>query len=144
MYELAYHINQNLDEAEVKNRMREIESTVEQSGGTVVTSREPKKVRLSYSIAHQRGAYMGVLDFSGPTDMIKNIDAHLKLQEGILRFLIITKPEGKELRAFGEQRTRRLRTHTVVTGQTAEQKKEHAPGEEKEMEKKLEDVLEKL
>ena len=143
MYELAYHLNQNLEEAEVKTRAQDVELLLTQNGGTIVSSREPKKVHLSYPIAHQHGAYMGVVDFSGPADMIEGLNAQLKLQEGILRYLIIAKPEDKDIRMFGEQRNRKMRTHTAPVASTLP-KKEVTPGEEKEMEKKLEDVLEKI
>lgn len=142
MYELAYHIDPKLEEAQVKIRMQEVESLIVQNGGTVMVSREAKKVRLSYPIEHQRSAYMGLLDFSGPTDMLSAVNAQLKLQNDILRFLIIAKPE-KELRVLGEQRARKIRTHAVQPS-APQTKKEITPGEEKEMEKKLEDVLEKI
>ena len=143
MYELAYHLKQHIEEAERKTHMQEVESLLVQYGATIIASREPKETRLSYPIAHEHGAYMGVIDFTGPTDMIAGINSQLQLQESILRFLIISKPEDKDIRMFGEQRSRKMRTHTAPST-TAIPKKEVTPGEEKEMEKKLEDVLEKI
>src|SRR3989344_4621665 len=132
MYELAYHINSNLEEAEVKNLIQQVEALVTQNGGTVSSSREAKKVHLSYPIDHQHFAFMCVMDFSGPAEMLEGINDQLKLQEGILRFLIIRKPEVKELRTFGEQRMRKVRTHTAPTTHPLQTKKEATPGEEKE------------
>ncbi len=141
MYELAYHMKPDLEEAKIKTHMQDVESLITQNGGTVSTSRDPKKVHLSYPITRHHEAYMGVMDFSGPADMLAGVNAQLKLQEGILRFLIIHKPEGKELRTFGEQRSRKIRTHVTPTPKPIEKA---SPAEEKQMEKKLEDVLEKI
>ena len=141
MYELAYHMHPNLEEADVTKGMRDIGSLVTKNGGVVVMSHDPKKIRLSYPIDHQRSAYFGVMDFSAPTEMIAEFNAQLKLQGDIMRFLITVKPEGKELRMFGDQRTRKVRTHAVIPRPAPEKS---TPAQEQQMEKKLEDVLEKI
>lgn len=142
-YELAYHITPDLEEAAAKTRGQELETLLTQSGGAVVTSREPKKIHLSYPLAHKHYAYFGVMDFSASAEAIENINAQMKLQEGILRFMVVKKPQVKEVRALGD-RSRSRRVHVAPThkpGTTPEIKPKQ---EEKIIEKELADVLEKL
>ena len=147
MYELAFHIIPDLEEAAVTARAQDIESLITQTGGSVVASRAPKKIHLSYPISHQHYAFFGVVDFNAETEMITGLNAQLKLQDGVLRFLIIKKTDGKELRTLGDPRIRRTRTHVAPTHQPSTNtgiKKEAAPTEEKQIEKELEGVLGKL
>ena len=143
-YELAYHITPDLEEAVVQTRSKEIESEITKLGGSVMAARDPKKIHLSYPLAHKHYAHFGVIDFNAPAESITELDAAMKLHTDILRFLILKKPEVKgEIRTLGDHRARPTRrvapTHTPVTA-----KPEVAPVEEKKIEKELEDVLGKI
>lgn len=141
MYELAFHISPDIEESAASARARDVETLINQGGGSVTASREPKKIHLSYPLAHHHYAYFVVVDFESQPEAIDQLDAQMKLQEGILRFLILKKPDANsELRTFGEHRPRSsLRTHTAPT--TSDKKEVIEP---KKIEKELEDVLEKI
>ncbi|MEK7583083.1 MAG: 30S ribosomal protein S6 [Patescibacteria group bacterium] len=144
-YELAYHLTPDLDEAAVQLRAQDIASLLTKLGGSsIITNREPKKIHLSYPITHKYYAHFGVIDFEAPTEAITAVNAQLKLEEGVLRFLLVAKPvKNKEIRALGDQRNRRSRVQVAPTHKTApEVKKEKT--EEKEIEKELEGVLGKI
>ena len=148
VYELAFHITPDLEEAAMGTRTQDIESLITQNGGSITAVRIPKKIHLSYPITHKHYAFFGVVDFQSEAEALESLNAQLKLQEGVLRFLIVKKPAGKagkELRTLGDPRIRRTRTHVAPT-HTAnmEQRKEQVPGDEKKIEKELEGVLEKL
>jgi small subunit ribosomal protein S6 len=142
VYELAFHVTPNLDEGEAVARAKEIESALTNCGGSVITARELKKTRLSYPLETHRSSYLGVIDFNAPGDTIEKLNTHMKLQEGVIRFLIIQKSEGKGLLMHGDARTKRVHTHTPPV-RTAKPK-EVSAGEEKQIEKELENVLEKI
>ena len=150
-YELAYHITPDLDEAAAQTLARELESLIVKNGGeSVMASREPKKIHLSYPLMHKYYAHFGVINFNAPTESLVNINAQMRLEKNILRFLVISKQTGKkETRTLGDQRNRRARinvapTHKKIVGEGITPTKQVTPGEEKEIEKELEDVLEKI
>lgn len=142
-YELAYHLNPDIEENEVKARAEELEAVISRSGALVLTSREPKRKHLSYPLNHKKYSYFGVLDFSGGPETLEKINAQLKLQNGLLRYLLTKKEQAdKEFRVLGGERLRpKMRTHEPL-----------APGREtpapevkpEQMEKEIEEVLEKI
>jgi len=146
-YELAYHIIPDFEEAEVKARVQEITGLVSQSGGSIVTDREPKRVHLSYPIKNKNYAYFGVMDFTAEPSIIEKLNSQLKLQNGILRYLLLSKPERKEVRTLGEYRARHRVAKTHETSPAEPQKTTPKPkteAEEKELEQELEKVIEGL
>jgi len=152
-YELAYHLNPDIEETGLAGHVQEMEKIMAESGGSVLISREPKKKHLSYPIKKKNYAYFGVVDFSAGPEAIEKINARLKLQNDILRYLIVQKPAtGKEIRILGTERPRaRMRTHEPsavgVGREGAEKEKAAIVGEEgkpEQIEKEIEDVLEKI
>lgn len=149
-YELAYHLMADIEESAALARMHELEKLITSQGGNIIASREPKKIHLSYPLSHKHYAFFGVMDFRGMPELIEELNQQMKLQEGILRYMIVKKPEeGKELRTLGDQRSKKAQvrvapTHVKVPGEGTTGKKEAAPVAEKQIEKELSDVLEKI
>jgi ribosomal protein S6 len=147
-YELAYHISSNLEEAEVKAAVEELANLITNDGGTIVISREPKRIHLSYPIKRQQYAYFGVFDFKAPVETIEKLGSQMKLQGNVLRYLLMKKPmEGKELRTLGETKNRRAKpkTHEIKkeVPMTQAEKAENET-KTKEMEEELEEVIKGL
>ncbi len=100
-YELAYHLTPDLEEADVAVHAQELSDAIAQNEGTIINSREPKKVHLSYPIDHKRYGYFGLFDFTAEVDVIDKLNAQLKLQNNLLRYILIKKaPEGKDFRTL--------------------------------------------
>lgn len=148
-YELAYHLSPDLDEAGVKVRMQELIDLVAQAGGMVINSKTPQHTHLSYMIKNKQYANFGLIDFSAPADTLEKINAQMKLQGNILRYLLIKKPgsDGKELRTLGQYRAkpRLIKTHET-TAQEALKKapKEKTKEEKEQFEQEIEKVIENL
>ena len=145
-YELAYHLNPELEEADVKVRAQELSDLVTQAGGSVITSMAPRNTHLSYQIEHKQYAHFGILDFSAPAETLEKINARMKLQGGILRYLLLKKPENKELRILGQHRTRpRIKTHEAVAPEAIKKPpKEKTEAEKQQLEQEVEKVIEGL
>lgn len=141
-YELAFHLTPDTEEAALAVRVGELESLVKQQGGTVAHIRDPKKTHLSYPVAHKHYGYFGVVEFSAEAEAIALLDAQLKLQDGVLRFLITQKPELKEIRSLGDRLKRQKIQVAPTHRHVPEIKKEKT--EEKKIEKELESALEKI
>ena len=148
-YELAYHLHPDIEAGEVGARVQELEQIITQANGSVLLAREPKRKHLSFPLRNKHYSYFGQIDFSAPAESIEQIAAQLKLQNQLMRYLLITKAgEEKELRTLGSERTRpRLKTHDSSTPSREEADRAGKPKIEvkpEQLEKELEDVLEKI
>ncbi len=153
-YELAFHLNPNLEEAKVQEIKQALEKGITGRNGNVLFSREPEKMRLSYPIKDSDHAFFGYIQFTVENatefldplkqgqettprkEALKEINDELKLNNEVLRYLIIKVPSaGQRREAVLKQVKAKERAERRVKEKTA------TPEETKEMEKKLEDIL---
>ncbi len=146
-YELAYHLNPDLEEAELKVQADEISNLITQYGGAIINSKAPQKTHLSYQIKNKQYANFGVIEFKLSAESVEKLSSQIKLQNSVMRFLIIKKPaDSKELRILGQHRSR-ARTKTHETGLHEVPKtpaKEKTPEEKAKLEQDIEKVIEGL
>lgn len=142
-YELAFHLSPNLEETKIQEIKQELEKNITSRNGVVLFSREPEKIHLSYPINHNNYAHFGYIQFTleTPKETLKEINDKLKLNLDVLRYLVIKVPSA------GQRREAVLKQ--VKARERSEEKREKeekitTPEETKEMEKKLEDILEKI
>jgi len=140
-YELAYHLNSDIEEADIRKNIQELEDIVGQNSGSILISRDAKRKHLSYPLRHKHYSYFGSIDFSILPEMIEKIVAQMKLQRNVLRYLITEKPDEKNLRVLGTERPRRFKTHEPAEDSEKIKKEETKP---EQIEKEIEDVLEKI
>ena len=144
-YELAYHLHPDLEEADIKVRVQELNDLIAQNGGSVLISRDPRKSHLSYPIKNKHYAYFGLMDFAALPEVIEKVNAQMKLQNSVLRYLLLAKPDIKELRILGQHRSRpRVRTHEPVAPADAAKQKPKTKEETEQLEKDIEKVIEGL
>lgn len=152
-YEFAYHLIPEIEEAEAKAQAQEIFDLINKNHGSILSSRGPERIRLSYPIRHKRFSYFGSFDFTAPPEAIGKINAQAKLQNNILRFLLIKKPSSKDgLRVLGDQRIERPRQKakepSISTAKTKpsveETKKTEEEVKAEEIEKEIEEVIKGL
>jgi small subunit ribosomal protein S6 len=148
IYELAYHVTSNLEEAQVKASVEELANLITNDGGTILISREPKRIHLSYPIKRQQYAYFGIFDFKAPAETIEKLGSQMKLQNNIIRYLLMKKPpEGKEIRTLGETKSRRSKPKTFETKKEVPMtpaEKVEVETKTKAMEEELEEVIKGL
>lgn len=143
-YELAYHLLPEFDEKELPAKVAEIEKIITQNNGEVLKSQTPKKKHLSYPIKQNHYANFGVMEFEAPSDSIEKINSQMKLQNDVLRYLLIKSlGEGKVLRTLvPSKRKTKAKPGEVETAKPIRPKEESAKPEE--IEKQLEDIIEKI
>ena len=137
-YELAFHLNPDLEETQVKQIAQDIESYITSSSGVVSFKKEPEKIRLSYTVKHKRLAYFCYYHFSlESAEELSKIDEQVKVNKDALRYMIIKIPadSGKAKPRFRPQKPR------VMTEKPAEKQ---TPEQSKELDKELEGILENL
>ncbi len=62
-YELAFHINPNLEEARISQIKSELEKELMAGGSTITYAKDPERTRLSYPIGANNQAYFGYIQF---------------------------------------------------------------------------------
>ena len=137
-YELAFHLNPNLEEAKGVEIKQNIEEILIQNGGVITFSSNPAKIRLSYLINHMGNSYFGYTQFGLPNkESLSHINDQLKLKPEILRYLVIKMPsESEKKQAALKQMKLREKAGKRTTAKT----KAPAPVN-KELDKQLEDII---
>ena len=148
-YELAFHINSNLDEADVQKARQEIDKTLTSNGGVISFAKDPEKIRLAYPINHQLNAFFGFFNFNleSPDESILKIRDELRLNPNILRFLILkhkVEPKIDKDELVRKMAAAEKRKMKAVKDAEKSTKGETPKADEKEIDEKLEEIIEKL
>jgi len=133
-YELTYLISEDFSEEEIKTFQEKINNLIQKEGGVLQKTNSSIKKNLGYSVKKKENAYLISLNFCLEPGKLENLEKELKSESQILRYLILTKP--KPFTGYGR---------TKVMPETLERpsKKPTKPKVElKEIEKKLEEILE--
>lgn len=143
-YELAFHLNPNLEETRVQEIRQNIENIITSNKGTVSYSKEPEKIRLSYKIKHIGNSYFGYIQFNlSESQALNELNEQLKLNPEVLRYLIIKLPSDLQKKQsmlkqikMREGQEKRAKIKTVTP--------EESKKDSKELDKKLEEIIEGL
>jgi small subunit ribosomal protein S6 len=88
-YEVTYILRPNLEEADVDARSSAIGEIISGQGGEVLGIEKLGKKRLAYEINDLREGNYVVMRFRSTGDASKELERQLKLQEDVLRALVI-------------------------------------------------------
>ena len=91
-YEVMYIINPNLTEEETAALVEKFKGLVE-ANGTLEELTEIGKRKLAYEINYISEGYYVLMKFTSGPDFPAELDRILGITDGILRRLIITRPE---------------------------------------------------
>lgn len=91
-YEITYILRPSLEETEVDERANAIAEGVKTRGGEVVGELEKAgKRRLAYEIDDVREGYYVTMNFKADATEAKELDRQMKLNDVVLRHLLIKK-----------------------------------------------------
>ena len=88
-YEVTYILRPNLEEADVDARSTAIGEIIKGQGGSVVAVEKLGRKRLAYEIADLREGNYVAMHYRSTGDASKELERQLKLQEDVLRALVI-------------------------------------------------------
>ena len=95
-YELTYIIDTALEEEARKELIEKISSLIAQNGGEVEKVDETwGKRRLAYPINDKPEGYYVLVTMQAPADLPKEIERNLRINENVLRSLVIKVEEKK-------------------------------------------------
>ncbi len=133
-YELTYLISSETKEESIKELAEEINSFIQKEKGVITKSENPFPETLAYPIKKQKTAFWVSSEFYLDPEKIEELRKKLKKETGILRFLLVSKKmPGKP--AFAK---------ASASGQTKSAEEKEKPEKKvelKEIEKKLEEIL---
>lgn len=136
-YELAFHLLPSFDDRVLGEKKRGLEELISKSGGMVSRFGEIKKIRLAYPVKKELFSNFGWLEFSAPPGSLEKLNKNLFLDENFLRHLIIRKEEETAAKPFKRISLKPRPGMTEKTEKASE-------GEQKELDKKIEEILEKI
>ena len=137
-YELAFHLDPNLEEAKVQEMKNSLEKSITGRKGNISFSKEPERIRLSYPINKNQNAFFGYIQFTmdEAETGLKELNDELKLNNDVLRYLVVKVPSaGQRREAVLKQVKARERAERRIKEQAT------TPEQAKEIEQKLEDIL---
>ena len=149
-YELTYLISPDLLEKEAIELSEKIGSFIQEQGGTLGSNKKPVKKRLGQPIKNKTLAYFGIWNFHLEPEKLGALKKTLEEKQKILRYLLSKTPIKKILK---EKKLERRR-NGIITSDFAQKSiklskpapapaaKEQKKVELKEIEKKLDEILE--
>ena len=139
-YEFPYLLPPSIPESEVLMYSRKLSKIIEDTGGKIRHTEEPKKGKLAYEIKKEGNAYFGWTTFAMAPNAIALLEKKLK-GENLLRFLIV----GEEETQVRPQILRTIPSRPAPTHIPAHRPEGPEKPEEKldleALDKKLEEIL---
>lgn len=151
-YELMLIVSPKLTDKEIEKTLNEIKGTLAENKAEVVAEDVWGKRDMAYKIKGQRAGYYVVLNFEAETAGIPGIHKDLRIQAGLLRYLLISVPESyrlvryEEVIATPKASARNLTTRHAeeltkkVTKRTTK-KDEEAPEKDEKLDEKLSAIV---
>jgi ribosomal protein S6 len=112
-----------------------IVETIEKRGGQITDRKEVSQIRLAYPIKKHSSAYFGVCYFESDSEAPIKIDQDLKLNESVLRFILVLKVVKKKQSVREKERPSR-QPEAVVS-----QPQQQVAVTNEVLEEKLEEIL---
>ena len=146
-YELVCLISLDVDENEIKKFSDKIADFVKQEEGEIKEIKEPLVQKLGYPIKRQVSAYIVSFDFNLEKEKLPLVEEKLKQEPKILRYLLSVKKVSKKPKKAPRKKlfiAPKTITEPVEKEKIkiAEKIKKQGKVELKEIEKKLEEILE--
>jgi len=89
MYELMYVVNPVLNSEQTQDIVARVGEFVKTNGGDVVDTTEMGSQRLAYPIQKKKNGYYVVVYFRAPGDFIARLERALKINEDVIRHMVL-------------------------------------------------------
>jgi len=129
-YELTYLISSGLTEEQVRDLQNKISALIKEEGGLPIGEAPTLRKKLAYPIKKEAQAYLANVNFQLLPEKLMNLEKALKTDDQILRYLMLIK-----------RPTREIKKPRMIIEPKIEKPKKEKKVELKEIEKKLEEIL---
>lgn len=148
LYEISFWLNPDLKEEEAQTAyLQKIKDSISEFSGEVIKEQTVQKKKLAYPIKKAKQGYFGHMFFNLNPQNLKSLDKKLKLDDHILRYLIIIIDNNylafmKRQEEEVKEKFQRIIQPSEGHGQDRKRvKSEEKEKVEAEIEKKLEEIL---
>lgn len=149
LYEIAYFFNPDIKEEEVQTvNVQKVKDLISELSGEIVKEQPAQKKKLAYPVQKARQGYFGFMLFNLEPSKLKNLEKKLKLDESILRYMIISVDKDYLAHMKRQEEEIKEKFQKIMQPTAEGSAKKSAKSEDKvkleaEIEKKLEEILEK-
>ena len=137
-YELSYLISPELSLEALKAFQEKTTAFLQEQNGVLGNSYESKKTRLGYPIKDKKEAYLVTFYFQMNPEKLAEFEKKLKLEEPILRYIILSKKVRKQKLEIPQRKKPSPRT---IAPPLKKEKPKIKKVKIQELEKKLEEIL---
>lgn len=88
-YEVMFIAKATMDEASLNNLTKEVQKWITSDKGKVVEFKEMGRKKLAYPINKEVSGFYYLMNVSAKKETIREFDRKLKINENILRYLIL-------------------------------------------------------
>lgn len=137
-YEMGYLLSGKMPLEDAETYVGTIESIIRNDASGIISKRaHPQKKKLAYPVKKERYGYFGTINFEMPRKHIKTINQKLRLEQNLLRHIVLTVDLKKILRVTPARSRRR-----PILQKEAPKPSERKEVKMKELEKRLEEIIE--
>jgi small subunit ribosomal protein S6 len=104
-YEIVVILDSTADEAKATERVEKVSGMITGGGGEIVRVERWGRRKLAYEINRRRDGVYFLIRFFAPAPVLKEIEHRLKLDELVLRQMIVLAEEDIPVAAAGEGAT---------------------------------------
>ncbi len=97
VYEALVILKGGGTEAELSQAVARVEEPIKKLGGQIDQSVSWGRRRLAYRISHQTEGHYHLLNFRMSTDQLDELKRLFRLNEGVVRFLVLNRSDGAPL-----------------------------------------------
>ena len=113
-YEALVILKASGTDQDMARNVSQLEEPIKKLGGTVETSQGMGRRRLAFRIARHAEGHYHLLRFQAPPNRIREIERLFRLNEAIIRFMILSAEETSPLPASGPARQAGPTQHAAV------------------------------
>ena len=92
-YEMMFIVKTTIDEAAVKTTVDNLKSIITSMKGEIIEEKDLGQKKLAYPINKEITGFYYVVDFNADNELITELDRKAKIDENILRHMIISLEE---------------------------------------------------
>lgn len=95
-YELMYILASSVSDDQIPDVTGQINQFVSDFGGTDIQETQLGKKKLAYPVKKTRNGFYGVVDFTADSHKINDLDAKIRTQNTIIRYILVNQDEHLE------------------------------------------------
>lgn len=146
LYEMAFILDADIKEEDVAGSAQKIKEFISELAGNITKEQTIQKKRLAYPVKKAKQGYFGFMLFELEPANLKTLDKKLKLEESLLRYMIIAvdKDYMSQMKRQEEEVKEKFRRITQPEEAGAKKTvKMEDKSKLEEIEKKLEEILDR-